>query len=190
MRKYAALVVASLVAGVAFAPASHADIIQNGTFSAGLAGWNPTTPTAVTATTFGGVTGALFASTAENVLFQSFQTVAGTNYNVSLFIGDAFDAFLAASVTSGSLTFTTDFSGSGNQYVGAGLSTSASSVSFTGDGGIATLALQNFDIGSGVPAEKTFVTNVAVTDIPEPMSLVLMGVGLAGLAAVRLRKSV
>ena len=178
--------------------AANANVLVNGNFEAGLTGWNLTGVGGLaSAPYFGGGTpaanGVYMAvfnqgeQPASAVLSQSFATVAGHTYHVTFDYGtnngnwQQINAIVAAndnSVLSNAL------------YAAPGASLKPFSFDFTAADALTTLKFRD------VPGNWTFSTdglldNVVVTDtrpVPEPASIALLTLGLAGMGALRRRQ--
>jgi len=125
---------------------------------------------------------------ADNTASQWFNTTVGTSYLLSFAFanyGVSLTQVLNVSVQDSGSNTLTGFSlidGSG----GTDLGTIWNETSLVFTATTSTTLLTFTDAGSATPSTDLFVDNVAVTPVPEPATLAVLGLGLA---AIRRRRS-
>jgi len=116
-------------------------------------------------------------SSPDGALSQSLSTVNGATYTFSMDVGSANDGTISASVGGQTLVLTP-----GTAFLVGSTSWTPETGTFIASSSTPLLTIMDETPGSSVD----FVDNVSITSpTPEPASLTLMAIGLAGLAAQR-----
>ncbi|WP_240616519.1 PEP-CTERM sorting domain-containing protein [Marinobacter fuscus] len=171
------------------AQSSHASLITNGGFESGLAGWTCVTPggNCGTASWGGPKEGSRHFYGYDNgpggLSYQSFATNIGSTYSIDFFYGSSSTSPTNnLSLEVGDLAETFSFS----------TDDSWSSFSSTFTAISATTSLHFFfdtDGGSGTLWLDDIVVDAVVASVPEPSSIALLGLALAGLSFARRKKA-
>lgn len=191
--KIALAALALCLSGVA-----NANVIVNGDFEAGLTGW--------TMTGIGGLAGAPYfggGTPAANgvymavfnqgeqapnaVLSQSFATVAGHTYHVTFDYGTNNGNWQRIDVAVAAQDHSVLSSGS---YAAPGPWLHGFAFDFTAASGLSTLTFKD-DVNNWTFSTDGLLDNVVVADthpVPEPASIALLTLGLAGIGALRRRQ--
>lgn len=176
---------AAALLGALLIPAAHAELVTNGGFNAGgLAGWTVSGGAAGSSCSYAvvGCSADIYSLNGELVsLSQTLGTVAGASYSYSFYVDYGVSNLVSFTADGADLfKLTNSADGVGMQKItGSFVAADASTtIAFNLSGQRVHLFLDEVSVLGPAPANN----------VPEPMTLVLAGIGLAALALSRGRR--